>query len=415
MEKVKVIPNKRKIEFMDWEFGVFFHFGIRTFYEGHEDWDGKPMPASGFDPKMLDCEQWIRTIAKAGAKYAVLVCKHHDGFANWPSAYTEYSVKNTPWKDGKGDVVQEYVDACRKYGVKVGLYYSPAEAQQVERTDEEFEKYFIDQIGELLTGYGKINYLWFDGCGSENHTFHKDRVIAAIRGMQPEILIFNMWDPDTRWVGNEAGIAPYPNFNVVDALGISVRTDRKEELEDLIYMPGECDTRMREENWFYSDFDEDTVKSLDELMGLYYYSVGRGANLLLNIGPDRRGLLPEKDCEHLLAFGEEIRRRFGTPLEGRFASEEGNYVIEFSKPQMVDHVILKENLLTGREISEFEIYAYGYPCVSPTPLQVYKGSTIGHKAICRFSPVRTMKLEVVLPKQEGELCQAEAFYVEGCK
>lgn len=412
MEERKVIPSKRKIEFMDWEWGVFFHFGIRTFYEGHTDWDGRPMDASGFCPEALDCEQWIRTVSEAGGKYAVLVCKHHDGFANWPSAYTEYSVKNTPWKDGKGDVVREYVDACRKYGIKVGLYYSPAEAQQVERTDEEYEKYFIDQIGELLTGYGKIDYLWFDGCGSENHSFHKERVIAAIRGMQPEILIFNMWDPDTRWVGNEAGIVPYPNFNVVDSLGISVRTDKKENLENLVYMPGECDCRMREENWFYSDSDEETVKSVDELMGLYYYSVGRGANLLLNIGPDRRGLLPEKDCRQLLAFGEEIHRRFDRPLKGRFIRKEEKYFIEFPEVCLVNHVILKENLLTGKEISEFKIYGYGYPCVGPTPLALYQGSTIGHKAICRFPAMRTDRLEIVIPNQMGELSDAMAFYVE---
>lgn len=410
MGEVKVIPNKRKMEFMDWEWGVFFHFGIRTFYEGHQDWDGLPMDAAGFNPRELDCEQWIRTIAEAGAKYAVLVCKHHDGFANWPSAYTEYSVKNTPWKDGKGDVVREYVDACRKYGVKVGLYYSPAEAQQVERTDSEFEAYFIDQIGELLTGYGKIDYLWFDGCGSENHTFHKDRVIQAIRGMQPEILIFNMWDPDTRWVGNEAGIAPYPNFNIVDSLGISVRTDKKEQLEDLIYMPGECDCRIREENWFYSDQDEDTVKSVDELMGLYYYSVGRGANLLVNIPPDRRGLLPEKDCRSLLEFGQEIRRRFEKPLEGQVSRENGRYVLEFSHPRLVDHLVLKENLLTGKEINGFEIYSYGYPCNSPTPLRVYSGATIGHKAICQFPAVKTEKLEVVFSEEDAELWQMEGYY-----
>lgn len=179
----KKVPDKRKLEFMDWEFGVFFHFGIRTFYEGHKDWDGQEMDAAAFNPTQLDCEQWIRTIAEAGAKYAVLVCKHHDGFANWPTAYTEYSVKNTPWKNGHGDVVREFTDACRKYDVKVGLYYSPAEAQEVNRTDKGHDDYFINQIGELLTNYGKIDYLWFDGCGSENHTYDTERIIEAIRGM----------------------------------------------------------------------------------------------------------------------------------------------------------------------------------------------------------------------------------------
>ena len=124
---VKIKPTEKQLKFLDWELGVFIHFGIRTFYEGHRDWDMKPMPLEGFNPTELDCENWVLTAKEAGAKYAVLVCKHHDGFANWPSAYTEYSVKNTPWKNGKGDVVREFVDACRKHGICPGLYYSPAQ------------------------------------------------------------------------------------------------------------------------------------------------------------------------------------------------------------------------------------------------------------------------------------------------
>ncbi|MBQ4076044.1 MAG: alpha-L-fucosidase [Clostridia bacterium] len=125
--KKKLIPTRQQLEFMEWEFGVFFHFGIRSFYKGYQDWDQRRMDASVFNPDRLDCMQWIREIKEAGARYGVLVCKHHDGFANWPSAYTSYSVANTPWKDGKGDVVREFVEACRAYDLKVGLYYSPAQ------------------------------------------------------------------------------------------------------------------------------------------------------------------------------------------------------------------------------------------------------------------------------------------------
>ena len=199
-------PKKEQLKFMDWELGVFFHFGIRTFYEGHKDWDMQKMDPEAFNPTELDCEHWIKTIAAAGAKYAILVAKHHDGFANWPSKYTDYSVANTPWKGGKGDIVREFTDACRKYGLGVGLYYSPADFEAKNRTDSEHDDFFINQISEILTNYGKIDYLWFDGCGSEGHKYDEKRIIAAIRSMQPEILIFNMWDPDTRWAGNECGI-----------------------------------------------------------------------------------------------------------------------------------------------------------------------------------------------------------------
>ena len=206
-------PSKKQLEFMDWEFGVFFHFGIRTYYEDHTDWDGVPMDISVFNPSELDCRQWIKTAKSAGAKYAVFTAKHHDGFANWDSAYTDCSVKNTPYKH---DIVRSFTDACREYGMKTGIYYSPA--QFGSKAAENYDDYFINQITELLTSYGKIDYLWFDGCGSEGHEYDTKRIIKTIRTLQPEILIFNMWDPDTRWVGNEDGYAPENNLNVTDKL-----------------------------------------------------------------------------------------------------------------------------------------------------------------------------------------------------
>ena len=201
---------KRQIDYLDWEFGVFFHFGIRSFYPGHKDWDGIEMPADGFNPDSLDCKQWIKIAKEAGATYAILTCKHHDGFAVWPSQYSKYSVANTPWKDGKGDVVREFVNACREYGLKVGLYYSPAQwgSHAIPFSSaREYDDYFINQIGELLTEYGKIDYLWFDGCGSEGHEYDHARIINAIAEMQPEILTFcdPEWSPGVRWIGNEDG------------------------------------------------------------------------------------------------------------------------------------------------------------------------------------------------------------------
>ncbi len=400
------IPTKRQQEFLDWEFGVFFHFGIRTFYEGHRDWDGKEMPLSGFCPTDLDCEDWIKTSKEAGAKYAILVCKHHDGFANWPSAYTEYSVKNTPWKNGQGDVVREFTDACRKYDIKVGLYYSPAEFGFNERTDEEYDDYFINQISELLTNYGKIDYLWFDGCGSEDHEYNQDRIVKELRRMQPDMLIFNMWDPDTRWVGNEDGVAPSPNFNYVEDLSFSVQTDRRDALSSKSYLPAECDCKMRQENWFYSDCDEDTIKSLDELMGLYYYSVGRGANLLINIGPDRRGKLPDKDKARLLEFGAEIRRRFQNPIPAKVSWEGNTMVCDFGEITSVNHVVLTEDLLSGKELDGFEIMAYEY---AHPPVELYHGRTVGHKAICRFETMRVKKLMICF-REENPQITSVSFY-----
>ena len=382
--------KQEQLDFLSWEFGVFFHFGIRTFYEGHKDWDGKPMALSAFNPAGLACEEWIRTVWEAGGKYAVLVCKHHDGFANWPSAYTEYSVKNTPWQQGQGDVVREFTDACRKYGIRVGLYYSPAQFGSAQMSAKEYDDYFINQIRELLCNYGRIDYLWFDGCGSEGHQYDTARIVEEIRACQPHILLFNMWDPDTRWVGNEAGIAHSPNDLMVDALDFSILTEERDALTRVKFLPAECDCRMRLENWFYSDSDGDTVKSVDELMGLYYYSVGRGANLLLNIGPDRSGKLPAADKMALLAFGEKIRALSRDFIPCVCTREEKKLTLSMEM-RLVNHVILAEEL-SSEEIGQFEIQVYPYPYGAP--VTVYRGTTIGHKAICPFPTVRTTKIEI---------------------
>ena len=400
-----ITAKKEQLEFLNWEFGVFLHFGIRTFNEGHKDWDMKEMPLSTFNPTDLDCEEWIKAVSDAGATYAILVCKHHDGFANWPSAYTEYSVKNTPWKNGKGDVVREYVDACRKYGVKVGLYYSPAQFGSADMVSTDYDDYFINQIRELLTNYGKIDYLWFDGCGSENHEYDTARIVAEIRKCQPEILIFNMWDPDTKWVGNESGVAHSPNKLTVGALDFSINKDIQDLLDEPKFLPTECDCRMRLSNWFYSDNDVDTVKSVDELMGLYYYSVGRGSNLLINIGPNREGKLPKEDKEALLKFGQQIRKNFGHSIDCEVAAEEKKLTLTMSH-QLVNHVVLTEEIDPNREIENFEIKVYPYSY--GMPITVFRGATIGHKAICSFPTIRTEKIEVILDKNKK--VQAKAIY-----
>ena len=393
-----------QLDFLNWEFGVFFHFGIRTFYEGHADWDGKPMPPQAFDPQELDCGDWLKTARDAGARYAVLVCKHHDGFANWPSAYTEYSVKKTPWRGGKGDVVREFTDACRKYGLKIGLYYSPAQFGSAKMDAKDYDDYFIAQIRELLGGYGKIDYLWFDGCGSEGHRYDTARIVREIRALQPQILLFNMWDPDTRWVGNEAGVAHSPNPLVVRAVDVSVQTDAKDDLGALRFLPAECDCRMRETSWFYSDADSDTVKSLDELMGLYYYSVGRGANLLLNVSPDRRGLLPEKDKAALLRFGEAVKAQFAAPIPCK-AKRSGKTLTLRFETQLINHAVLAETI-TENMIEAFEIKAYPHPYGDP--ITVFRGTTVGHKAICPFPAIRTGRLEIRFDK--GNAVSAAVFY-----
>ena len=401
---ISIKPEQR--DFLDWEFGVFFHFGIRTFYEGHTDWDGKPMPPEGFQPDSLDCEDWVKAARDAGAAYCVFTCKHHDGFANWPSAYTEYSVKNTPWKNGRGDVVDEFTRACRKFGLKIGLYYSPAQFGSVKKNAKEYDDYFIAQITELLTSYGKIDYLWFDGCGSEGHRYDTVRIVREIRALQPQILLFNMWDPDTRWIGNESGVADSPNPLFADAVELSVLTAEKDRLKTARFLPGECDCRIRDTSWFFSSSDSDTVKSLDELMGLYYYSVGRGANLLLNVSPDRSGRLPKRDKAALLQFGQTVQKLFADPLSCKAQQNGCTLTLSFDT-QPVNHVVLAEEITGKEEIESFTVKAFPHPYGAP--VTVFRGTTVGHKAICPFPTIRTGRLELCFNRPKN--VKALLFYL----
>ncbi|WP_308638080.1 alpha-L-fucosidase [Paenibacillus silvisoli] len=402
----KPVPTAKQLAYQNMEFGLFLHFGLRTFYEGYADFDERPMTPADFNPVRLDCEQWIRTAKEAGMNYAVLTAKHHDGFSNWPSKYSTFTVEHSPWKGGKGDVIREYVDACRKYGMKPGLYYSPYDGSANFYTQDAkaYDDYFVNQITELLTNYGEIDILWFDGCGSEGHTYDWNRIIGEIRRMQPNILIFNMGDPDFRWIGNEDGVASTPTWNVADSTEFSILTDEKEQLGEQLWLPAECDVQMRYNriSWFYSDEDEDMVKSVDELMGLYYLSVGRGTNLLLNIGPNREGLLPAKDSEHLRQFGEEIRRRFGHPTATLAACtrEEQTWTYKAQEKHLIDHIIVQEDLTRGESVRRFRLSVITEK--SHGRIIVHEGQNIGHKAIIRIPTMKASGAILEILESEGE-------------
>jgi len=389
--------SKLQKEFLDWEFGVFFHFGIRTFYPGHEDWDNIPMPVEGFNPTELDCNDWIKKAKSAGAKYAIMTTKHHDGFALWPTKFSSYNVSETPWKNGQGDVVKEFTDACRKNDIKVGLYYSPAqwgESAVSFANAKDYDDYFINQITELLTNYGKIDYLWFDGCGSEGHEYDKKRIVDVMHKLQPEMLTFcdPEWTPSIRWIGNEDGYASLDNPLLVSSVDFSMLAKEKEKLSEAAVLPAECDCKIRD-TWFYDD-NEDTIKSLDELFGMYEMSVGHGSNFLLNIGPDRRGLLPEADSKRLSELGDRIREVYDTPVKSG---------------ELINRIVLKEDLSEGQKITGFKVYAY-LPTYSSQKILVYMGTTVGHKLICPIGAIKASKIEVELEGGEGRLESVKGYY-----
>ena len=393
------LPTPRQIEYQSWQMGLFVHFGIRTFYEGLRDFDNRTMSPSQFNPTEFDANQWAYTAARAGCRYVVMTAKHHDGFALWPSKTTDFSVASSPWRNGNGDVVKEFVEACRQHNLAVGLYYSPYDAASPVYADERaYDDYFITQISEILEPYGQIDILWFDGCGSENHAYDWRRIISEIRSMQPNISLFNMGDPDFRWIGNEQGYAPFGTRNVVDRIPFSIHETTGDAVKP-VWLPAECDARMRERNWFYSDSDEHTVKSVEELVGMWYYSVGRGCNLLLNIGPDRRGLLPRRDADILLEFGAEIRRRFAHPLATLDACKHAGkqWIWEPNRSEIVDHVVLGENIARGEHARRFIIQAD-----VGQPITVFEGPAIGYHQVCSFPPIRAHRFTVEVPESDGE-------------
>lgn len=373
--------KSEQLRFLDWEYGAFFHFGIRSCYRGSRDWDGVPMSPAAFNPERLDCRAWIATVKAAGCRYAILTAKHHDGFANWPSRYTDYSVAATPWHGGCGDVVREFTDACREVGLGVGLYYSPAQwgGSAVPFADEKsYDDYFLAQIGELLTGYGRIDYLWFDGCGSAGHTYDWERILPEIRRMMPGILLFGGEDPDTRWIGNEEGWAPLPNPLVRDGR----------------FLPGECDTRLRS-TWFDCEDNLDTLVGVGHLMGLWALSVGRGANLLLNVGPRADGTLPPEDAERLLGFAAARDARYGHPAEGvSWQRVPGGIELRLPRPALVDCVELREDATQCNRLRRFAIRADDVYTTPNNDVRLYEGYTVGHKALCHFPAVRAGRLLV---------------------
>lgn len=408
---------------------MFFHFGIRSFYPGHVDWDGREMPLEGFDPESLDCEDWVKTAKSMGATYAIMTTKHHDGFALWPSKYSSYSVAGTPWKGGKGDVVKEFVDACRKHGLKVGLYYSPAQwGSHAIKFDsgKEYDEYFINQISELLCNYGRIDYLWFDGCGSENYEFDKARIVGEIFRLQPEIVTFcdPEWMPCVRWVGNEDGYASVDNPLVVSSWDFSELVGGKGvHLSQNFCLPAECDCKMRD-TWFYDD-NEASIKSLDELFGMYEGSVGHGSNFLLNIGPDNRGLIPEADKRRAAELGERIRKVYGSPAPFGESVKDGenSYSIthegfdkragESPAPMLVNRVVISEDISDGQAIKGFRVYAH-LPRYKHKRILVYIGTTVGSKVICPICAIRSPKITVEITDSNGDckIKSISAYYAD---
>lgn len=400
-------PSPQQLAWQDMELGMFCHFGMNTFCD--QEWGDGTDSAEIFNPEQLDARQWARTAKRAGFKYLVLTAKHHDGFCLWPTKTTDYSVKSSPWKGGKGDVVREVADACREEGLQFGLYLSPWDRHEPCYPDKEaYDDFYAEQLTELLTGYGPLVEVWFDGAGSQGREYDWNRIIGLIDKYQPDAMVFNMGRPTIRWVGNEDGVAPYPCWNTATTARESMFTsDMMTWMEGTpAWVPAECDVPIRKRHWFWHPDDEASLRSLEDVLDIYYRSVGHGATLLLNISPDNRGLLPEVDVERVIEFGDEIRRRFGQPV-GQTSGEGTELLLKLEFIQPVNHVIIMEDIAHGERVREYVLEAFSHGEWK----ELVRGSAIGHKKIDRFNTIETDQLRVrILSSVEQPLIRNLAAY-----
>lgn len=420
----RLVPTPQQLEWQQMEFTAFLHFGINTF-TGNEWGDGKDSPAL-FNPLELDCEQWVRALKEGGFKMAILTAKHHDGFCLWPTATTEYSVKHSPWKSGKGDVVRELRDACGKYGLKFGVYLSPWDRNAPCYGDSPaYNKFFIEQLTELLSNYGEVHEVWFDGANGEGPNGKKqeydwEAILKTIRTLQPKAVTAIMGD-DVRWVGNEGGLGretewsatalspgSYPHSGALNGeLGIKPMAKDLGSREliakanRLYWYPSEVDVSIRP-GWFYHADQDNQVRSLANLVNIYYQSVGCNSVLLLNIPPDKRGLIHEVDVQRIKEFSAYLAKTFADNKvihgKGLWQANEGDSKeYDVKSGSMVNTFLIQEDIAQGQRVEDFlvEVYSNGIWQYAA------EGTTIGYKRLLRFSDCQPEKIRVTIRGARG--------------
>lgn len=430
------VPTQQQLDWHQLKTYAFIHFTTNTF-TGKEWGYGDESP-SIFNPSHLDVDQWVSTLKETGFKAVILTAKHHDGFCLWPSAYTDHTLAASPYKNGKGDLVREVSDACKKHGLKFGIYLSPWDRNRADYGKPSYVTYYRNQLKELFENYGPVFEMWFDGAnggdGYYGGTREKRQIdgsryydwpgtIKMVRDMEPDILFFSDAGPDIRWVGNERGIAGETNWNNLSPDTLYAGKPRIEKLlgtgseNGSRWIPAEVDVSIRP-GWFYHAEEDGKVKTPEELFDIYLTSVGRGSNLLLNIPPDRRGLFHEKDVEYLKGFHRLVEERLSRNLLEKarvrtsaaydktqkasrltdgdsrtfWAAKEiqANVEITLPQPAEIRYIQLSEHIALGQRVKAFEVEAYD----GRNWISVARGTTIGYRRILKITPMTARKLRV---------------------
>ena len=433
----RLVPTPQQLAWQQLELTAFLHFGINTYTE--REWgDGKEDPAI-FNPTDFDADQWIRTLKDAGFKMAIFTAKHHDGFCLWPSKYTDHTIAASPWKDGKGDMMKELREACDKYDMKFGVYLSPWDRNAQSYGDSPvYNQYFVDQLNELLTNYGEVHEVWFDGANAEGPNGKKqiydwDRFYTTIQQLQPNAVMAIMGD-DVRWVGNESGLGRTTEWSATvlppgiygrsedtrKALNIANKSqdlgsrDMLDKANELFWYPSEVDVSIRP-GWFYHDHEDDKVKSLSHLMNIYFESVGYNSVLLLNIPPDKRGRIHETDSVRLMEFASYIDKTFannlvkkGNKLWNAKSGDSKEYSLTSNTP--INVIMLQEDISKGQRVESFTIEAL----VNGKWQEVGNGTTIGYKRMVRLPQVNANKIRVTINSSRltSNISNVAAYYAE---
>lgn len=413
LEPIPPVPTPQQRAWQEGELTMFLHFGVNT-YTDREWGDGKEDPKI-FNPVRLDTRQWVRTAKDAGFKLLILTAKHHDGFCLWPSRFTEHSVKNAAWKNGQGDVVREFTDACHAEGVKVGLYLSPWDRHEATYGTDAYNTYFTNQLTELLTQYGMIDEVWFDGaCGEgpngKKQVYNWPAFYRTIRRLAPKALIA-INGPDVRWVGNESGVARLGESSVKPA-----SSEFNPGVNGQVWYPAECDVSIRP-GWFYHASQDGQVKTLEHLLDLYFKSVGRNSVLLINVPPNRDGLFADEDVQRLREFGAVTREIFGQKLGGftyqpgqdsfraLAVEQDGTATLEARLPKasLFNLVSLREPFWLGERSEKYRVEAL----VGGAWETLAQGTVIGARNLLLLPETTAARVRIVVEKFRGAPALAE--------
>ena len=431
----RLVPTPQQLEWQQMELTAFLHFGINTFTE--REWgDGKENPAL-FNPTDFDAEQWVRSLKEAGFKMAILTAKHHDGFCLWPTKTTGHSVAASPWKDGKGDVVRELRDACDKYGIKFGVYLSPWDRNASCYGDSpKYNEFFIEQLTELLTNYGEVHEVWFDGANGEGPNGKKQEydwtaILSTIRRLQPRAVTAIMGD-DVRWVGNERGLGRETEWSATvltpgtyarceeqnKALGVKATSkdlggrDMLVNAKELFWYPSEVDVSIRP-GWFYHQQEDNQVKSLKHLTVIYFKSVGYNSVLLLNIPPDQRGRISDADVNRLKEFADYRKEIFADNrvkggLKAWTARPGDTRVYQLKPKSEINVVMLREDISKGQRMEAFTVEAL----TADGWKEIAKGTTVGYKRLIRIPAVeaRQLRVKVDACRLAANISEVAAYY-----